>query len=211
MRLSERITSDHYSEIDYHQFTRGSGLKLAMTVAGVLCWPVVLPMALLSRISDFVFRTCSELLAVVPYLFGVIVRFEFYRWTLTRCGKNVSIGFGTVFFYRDISIGDNVEIGNFNAVHYCDFGSYLLIADACHFLSGARYHNLDRVDIPMALQGGKLRRITIGDDCWIGAGAIIMDDVATGCVIGAGSVVNASTEPYTIVAGNPARLIRKRE
>lgn len=58
--------------------------------------------------------------------------------------------------------------------------------------------------------GGKLKRIYIGDDVWIGANAIIMDDVGNGSVVGAGSVVTLSVEPYSIVAGNPGRVLRSR-
>lgn len=52
--------------------------------------------------------------------------------------------------------------------------------------------------------------IKIGNDCWIGAGAIILNGVTIGecSVIGAGSVVTKDVEPYTIVAGVPARKIR---
>ena len=69
------------------------------------------------------------------------------------------IGFGTVFIYRDIEIGDNVLIGMYNTIHHCDFGSYVLTAEGCRFLSGSRYHHFDRTDVPMALQGGSLNRI----------------------------------------------------
>ena len=177
----------------------------------MLSWPLVLPLALLSRQSDFIFRTCSECLAVVPYLFGVLIRYEFYKLTLTRMGKNVAIGFGTIFFYRDVEIGDNVLVGNYNVIHYCNFGSYVLTADHCQFLSGSKYHNFERRDIPMALQGGKIRRIQLSDDCWIGANAVIMEDVGKGSIVGAGSVVTHPVEPYTIVAGNPATVIRRRQ
>ncbi|MDX2240332.1 MAG: hypothetical protein NW224_06595 [Leptolyngbyaceae cyanobacterium bins.302] len=211
MKKQGRIPSDHYMEVDYHQFSPSKTLRLAMQMAGVLSWPLVLPLALISRTSDFVFRTISELLAIVPYVFGTIVRYEFYRFTLTRCGRNVAIGFGTIFVYRDIEIGDHVSIGNHITIHYCDIGSYVLIADGCQLLSGTRYHHFDRTDIPIALQGGKLRRITIADDCWIGAGAIVMDDVGTGGVVGAGAVVTHPVKPYTVVAGNPAQAIRRRE
>lgn len=53
-------------------------------------------------------------------------------------------------------------------------------------------------------------KIVVGDDVWIGAGAIILNGVTigTGAVIGAGSVVTKDVAPYTIVAGNPARKIR---
>lgn len=54
--------------------------------------------------------------------------------------------------------------------------------------------------------------INIGDDVWIGANAVITSDVtlAKGTVVGAGAVVTKSTEPYTIVAGVPAKLIARR-
>lgn len=54
--------------------------------------------------------------------------------------------------------------------------------------------------------------IEIGDDCWIGLNAIILSGakIAKGCVIGAGSVVRGSFEPYSIIIGNPARCVKKR-
>ena len=56
-----------------------------------------------------------------------------------------------------------------------------------------------------------MRRIRVGDDCWIATDAIVMNDVAEGAVVGAGAVVVGPVEPFAIVAGNPARLIRKRK
>lgn len=54
------------------------------------------------------------------------------------------------------------------------------------------------------------RSIIIHDDAWIGAGAIIMPNVEIGTcsVVGSGSVVTHDVAPYTIVAGNPAKLIK---
>lgn len=210
MQHNQRITNHADTEVCYQQFSPGAGLLRAMRIASVLTWPVVLPMALLARRSDFAFRTCSELLAVVPYVFGIIVRGEFYRWTLRQMGENVVIGFGTIFFYRDVSLGSNVLIGNYNVIHHCDFGSYVLTADHCQFLSGSRYHNFDQIDIPMALQGGRLRRILVADDCWIGANCVVMNDLGEGCVVGAGSIVTRAVPPYSVAVGNPARIVRNR-
>jgi len=73
-----------------------------------------------------------------------------------------------------------------------------------------RQHNYDRIDIPMSAQGGAKKRIAIGDDCWIGSHSIVMDDLATGCVIGAGSIVTKPIPDYSIAVGNPARVVRNR-
>jgi acetyltransferase-like isoleucine patch superfamily enzyme len=56
------------------------------------------------------------------------------------------------------------------------------------------------------------RRVSIGNDVWIGRSAIILPGVAVGdgAVIGAGAVVTKPVAPYAIVAGNPARLVRFR-
>jgi virginiamycin A acetyltransferase len=210
MRYEQRIVAERDTDIDYHQFTQSTLLRIAIAVVGVISWPVVLPLALLSRLSDFVFVTCSQMLSLLPYLLGTIVRYEFYRFTLRRCGRNVMIGFGTVLLYRDIEIGDNVLIGMYNTVHHCDFGSYVLTAEGCRFLSGPSYHSFERTDVPMALQGGKLRRIVIGNDTWIGTNAVVMAGVGQGSVIGAGSVVTEVVPPYAIVVGVPARVVRKR-
>jgi maltose O-acetyltransferase len=53
--------------------------------------------------------------------------------------------------------------------------------------------------------------ITIEDDVWIGGGVIVLPGVTIGkgATVGAGSVVTKNVEPYTVVAGNPARFIRR--
>lgn len=210
--MEENIEIAHgaYTDIEYLQFHASQGFRIAKTIASVLTWPLVWPLARLCRTSDMIFRTVSELLSVCPYLFGVILRGEFYRFALRHCGKNVVIEFGTLFIYRDVSIGDNVLIGRRNTIHHCDFGDYVLTAEGCTFLSGSKYHNFDRTDIPMALQGGKKKRIAIGDDCWIGSHAIVMEDVQRGAIVGAGAVVTKPVDAGAIVVGNPARLLRWR-
>ncbi len=53
--------------------------------------------------------------------------------------------------------------------------------------------------------------VTIGNHCWIGANSIIMPGVELGdfCVVAANSYVNKSFEPYSVIGGNPATLIKK--
>lgn len=210
MPRTEPVVTRAYRAIDYLQFRSSSALRWGRAFAGFLTWPLVWPLAWLGRRSDLLFRTASEFLSVVPYLFGVILRQEFYRFALARCGRNVLIEFGTVFIYSDVSIGDNVLIGRYNIIHHCDFGDYVLTGERCTFLSGSRQHNFQRTDIPMALQGGEKRRIRLEGDCWIGAHAVVLDDVGRGAIVGAGAVVLKPVAPYTIVAGNPAKPLRRR-
>lgn len=194
-----------YAPVDYLHVRGGLVFRAAWAVAGVLTWPVTIPMALLSRSSMFVFITCSELLSVLPYIFGVITRSQFYRFALRHCGRNVVIGFGTVFNYRDISIGDNVLIGRYNVVHHCDFGDYVLTGEHCVFLSGRRQHNYDREDVPIYLQGGWRKHIVVGPDVWIGTHCTVAEDVGSGSIVAAGSMVTRPVPAQSVAVGNPAR------
>ena len=56
------------------------------------------------------------------------------------------------------------------------------------------------------------KQVKIGHDVWIGHGAVVMPGVAigNGAVVGANAVVTRDVEPYTIVAGVPARVLRRR-
>ncbi len=199
-----------YHEVEYMQFRPTGRFRAARAAADFLAVPVVWPLAVVCRRSDALFRTASELLSLVPYALGVVLRGTFYRYALKRCGRNLVVEFGAVFVYPDVSVGDNVLVGRFNVVHHCDLGDYVLIGERCTFLSGSKQHRFDRTDVPMALQGGQRKRIRVGDDCWIGAHAVVADDVGPGSIVGAGSVVLRPVPERTIVAGNPARPLRRR-
>ena len=74
-------------------------------------------------------------------------------------------------------------------------------------------HKIDRIDIPMGLQGSIIKEVIIGNDVWIGMRSIIMPGVkiGNGAVIGAGAVVTKDVPDYAIVGGVPARVIRYRK
>ena len=84
------------------------------------------------------------------------------------------------------------------------FGPHVVLAAGNHGTDGSR---------PMSAQPMTGVGITIEDDVWIGAHATITDGVtlAEGTIVGAGAVVTRDTEPYSIVAGVPARLVRYRD
>ena len=189
MSKEPEIIQGEYTDVRYLQFNAGKSFRVVQMVLGVLMWPLIIPLVLLSRLSPILFRAVSEFLSVVPYFPGVIARYEFYRFALKKCGKNVLIEFGVVFIYPDIEIGNHVLIGRFSIVHHCDFGDYVLVGERCTFLSGSKQHNTERSDIPIALQDGKKKRIKIGGDCWIGSHAVVAEDVGSGSIVGAGSIV----------------------
>lgn len=77
----------------------------------------------------------------------------------------------------------------------------------------AENHNFGQIDVPIRLQGESRRGIQIEDDCWIGAGSIILDGVCIGegSIVAAGSVVTQNTPPYSVNAGVPARVLKFRK
>jgi acetyltransferase-like isoleucine patch superfamily enzyme len=114
----------------------------------------------------------------------------------------------------NVKLGKNVFI-NYNAVFLdtCPIaiGSRTLVGPNVSFYAGT--HPLDPV-VRNGTQGPELgKEIQIGEDCWIGGNVIILPGVTLGrgAVVGAGSVVTKNVPAFTVVAGNPARVIRKVE
>lgn len=74
-------------------------------------------------------------------------------------------------------------------------------------------HNFERIDIPMNKQKyKKLNKIVIEDDVWIGMKVLIMPgkNIKKGSIIGAGCVLTKTYPEYSIIGGNPSRLIGDR-
>ena len=77
-------------------------------------------------------------------------------------------------------------------------------------MSGKGQHDFSDLDVPIKEQGGTFEKIVIGQNCWVGNGAMIMANIGANCVVGAGSVVIDDIPENAIVAGNPARVIKVR-
>lgn len=114
----------------------------------------------------------------------------------------------------NVRVGTNVNInGGVTFVDTCliYIGSRTLVAPQVSFYSGT--HPLDPV-VRNGTRGPEMGgEIHVGDDCWIGGNAIILPGVTIGkgSTVGAGSVVTKNVPPFHVVAGNPARIIRKIE
>lgn len=152
----------------------------------------------------------SQLLSLIPGKFGRYCRIAFYRVTMTSCHFDCVIGFATIFSQQDTEIGKGVYIGPQCNIGMCKIGDNSLIGSGVHILSGSMQHNFDDLDSPIQQQGGSFEKVVIGEDSWIGNGSLVMANIGKKCIIGAGSVVTKDVEDYSIMAGNPAKLIRSR-
>ena len=115
--------------------------------------------------------------------------------------------------HKDIVLGDQVQFGPHCKIQ-CDieFGNAVLMASNVAFV-GKDDHitNVSGTTIWNSGRGDTFKT-HVGNDVWIGHGAIIIAGVTIGdgAIVAAGSVVTKNVEPCTIVGGNPARFIKNR-
>lgn len=127
-------------------------------------------------------------------------------------GENINVERGAQFACN-IVLGNNSGLGI-----NCDISGPVVIGD--NVMMGPEVviyttnHEHDRIDVPMIEQGIAMpRKVTIGDDVWIGRRVIILPGVTIGrgSIIGAGAVVAKDIPPYSVAVGNPARVVKARE
>ncbi len=142
---------------------------------------------------------------------------------------NPNIIVGEYTFYHDFTDPYNFE--KYNAGYFPPnmpdkliIGKYCSIANGAQFISSVANHHMDGFSTyPFAVLWGasqtgyeyyfpKKGNTVIGNDVWIGTEATIMPGITIGdgAIIGAKAVVTKDVPPYTIVAGNPAKMIRAR-
>jgi maltose O-acetyltransferase len=141
-------------------------------------------------------------------------RYFLCKHLFKNCGRGVNIEHGA-----DFEMGSTIEIGDRSGIGVDAWirailiiGNDVMMGPQAIFYS--KYHNFDRTDIPIIDQGmGDYEKIVIEDDVWIGARVIVLKGVhiGKGAILGAGSVVTKDVPSYSIVAGNPARVIKWRK
>ena len=179
--------------------------------SAVLVSPAALMVGLEARhgSGEAVFTFWAQLLALVPGLPGVFLRRSFYRLTLDACGRSFFIGFGALVSHRQARIDDDVYVGPYAVVGACHLERGCLIGTRCSIVSGGDLHTLDADGRWTASDLTRLKRIHIGKHAWIGEGTLILADIGPTSMVAAGAVVSSAVPPETMVAGNPARFVRR--
>lgn len=110
----------------------------------------------------------------------------------------------------DVHIGAYTRIGMSNTIiGPVTIGDKVNLAQ--NIVVSGLNHNFTDVDIPISDQGVATKPVTIGNNVWIGANAVILPGVTIGehVVIGAGSIVSRNIPPYSVVVGNPAQVVKE--
>jgi acetyltransferase-like isoleucine patch superfamily enzyme len=162
------------------------------------------------RIPAYVFQFTRR---AIRRFFMLLVRPAF-----ARSGVGVNFSPFDFFTYRNIELGSDVSISV--GAHFSASESRIVIGSKVMFGPNVTImcgdHNTSAigrymVDVEEKLPCNDLP-VVIEDDVWVGTGVIILKGVTIGrgAIIAAGSVVSRDVPPYAIVAGVPARVVRKR-
>ena len=167
------------------------------------------------------FNSRSNILKICYNLFAELKSFDrLWRYGEMRKSYNLDPEFSFngegIYLYGEgqISIGAESYIGRHSSIQaYKD--CTVTIGKKCRISNFVKIYTMNaEADQDFSKDDLELRtgNVTIGDYCWIGAGVLIREGVEIGenSVIGANSVVTANIPPYSIAAGNPARVIKRK-
>lgn len=186
--------------------------RAANGVAFCLVFPCALTCwieSALHRGGEGVFNFWTHVLALLPGHPGTYLRRAFYRLTLASCHPTLAMGFGSFFSHREVHVEGDVYVGAFAVIGRARLRTGCLIGTRANLLSGSMQHELDELGRWKPANLANFREIEIGRHTWIGEAATVMASVGDGALVSAGAVVAAPVAPGIVVAGNPARFVRK--
>lgn len=143
------------------------------------------------------------------------IRYQLCKRIFKSIGHNVNIERRAIFGSgRNIEIGDNSGIGIRCVLpSNTKIGKDVMMGPNCYIIS--QNHKFSRTDIPMRCQGSQppsLIQTIIEDDVWIGMNVLMTPGrhIKKGTIVAAGTVLCKDFPSYSIVGGNPSKLIRSR-
>jgi acetyltransferase-like isoleucine patch superfamily enzyme len=136
-----------------------------------------------------------------------------YAAQFLECGEDVVFEpLSSRLHYEHIRVGSRVYIGPGATIGRADIGDDVMMGPNVSIRDG--YHRYSEVGktIREADETGTAGRVIVGDDVWIGEGAVLLRDarIPEGVVIGTKAMVHGPVPPYTVVVGAPARPVKKR-
>lgn len=153
-----------------------------------------------------------SLISLLAYFSHVWGKYRLSKQKFAFLGKNVKIGAHfklghseNLILHDNIVLGENIFINSHGGVEICSgtiTGPDVMIFSINHVYDSSEV-------LPFA-EELSLKKVVIGENCWIGARAFICPGVelGEGCVVAGGSVVTRSFPPCSVVGGNPAKLLK---
>jgi virginiamycin A acetyltransferase len=184
--------------------------RLIKAVAHGLFLLLALPAAALAGFGRWksLYSIFAQFFALGPGILGDYLRIAFYKMTLEECSLSSRIQFGSFFAHPEAKVAAHVYIGSYCVLGRTAIGERTQIASRVQILSGRHQHVRDENGRILGSEEGVFASVMVGADCWIGASAIVMDDVGAGSTIGAGSVVTRPIPPGSTAVGIPAKVVR---
>lgn len=149
-------------------------------------------------------------------MFGIIKGYVLQLWGYLIFRQRIHIfGFFSVNNPRKVTFGTNCAINSGVLIisrNGITIGSNVILSARC-MLIDAGYETKDYFHSAIPIHKYKTKEIHIDDNVWIGAGAIVLSGVSIGrnSIVAAGAVVTKDVLPFTIVGGNPAKIIKSIE
>lgn len=185
---------------------------LARGVAQILALPWVVSFVVRRTLigADRAIEGSTQALAWLPGLPGQYVRRAFLQHALEYCASSATIGHGVLISQAGTRFEENVYVGPCCHIGLAHIGRNTLISAGVHIPSGGTTHGIDDLSLPIRDQEGVRTVVSIGENCWIGSAAVVLNDVGADAVVGAGAVVTRPVPAGAIAGGVPARIIRLR-
>lgn len=163
-------------------------------------------------LPKFICNLVYDFSSVSEGKFALLIRYLYVKRFAKSVGNNVYIGkYVSLKNIKNLSIGNNVSIHAYNYIDASGFisiGNNVSIANHCTLISSD--HTWNDKTKPIKYNSVNLKPITIMNDVWIAAGVRVLGNttIKNRCVIGAGAIVNKTTEEHGLYVGVPIKKVR---